>query len=214
LEAIIILAPQLKGSDTPFESEWAPPHFEKLPFLQNYRFWEITVLRNYRFFICTFILQKSLLEAIIILAPQLKWSDTPFDSEWAPPSFEKLPFLLNYRFWQITIFYLYIYTAEERVGGNNYFTTATEMMGYPIRERMGTILFWEITVFAKLPFLRYCRFWQITVFDKLSIFFICTFILQKSLLEAVIILAPQLKWSDTPFESEWAPPYFEKLPFL
>jgi len=65
------------------------PYFEKLPFfLQNYRFCEITVfeklpfLQNYRFgeiidfFNCTFIQQKCLLEAIIALAPQLKWSDT------------------------------------------------------------------------------------------------------------------------------------------
>ena len=97
--AIIILAPQLKWSDTPFDSEWAPPSFEKLPFLLNYRFWQITI-----FFICTYILQKSELEAITILEPQLKWWDTPFESEWEPSSFEKLPFSLNYRFCDIAVF--------------------------------------------------------------------------------------------------------------
>ena len=124
-----------------------------------------------------------------------------------------------------------IYTAEELVGGIYYLSTATQVIVYPIRERMGTTQFWEInvcaklpflqnyrlckiTVFANLPFLRNYRFWEITVFEKLSNFFICIFILQKSLLEAFIILAPQLMWSDTPYESEWAPPYFEKLPFL
>ena len=262
MEAIIILAPQLKWSDTRYECEWASPYFEKLPhfvklpFLRNFRFWEITVfdklsiflyiytaeelvggsyyfstatemigypiwermgtalfreitvfakypfweftvLDKIFFFICTFILQKSLLEAFIILAPQPKWSDTQFECEWAPPYFDKLPLLLNYRFWQnIDFFYLHIYTAEEIVESSYCFSTATEMIGYPIRQPMGTTLFWEITVFANYRF------------------FICTFKLQKSLLEEIIILARQLKWSDTQFECEWAAPYFEKLPHL
>ena len=128
---------------------------------------------------------------------------------WEIIVFAKLPLLRNYRLGQIVnFFYLYVYTAEEPVGGRYYFSTTTETIAYPIRERMDTTLFWEITVYAKLPFF----FFEITVFDKLSIF--CTFTVPKSLLEAFIILAPQLMWSDTPFESEWAPPYFEKLPFL
>ena len=115
----------------------------------------------------------------------------PFESECAPPYFEKLPFfgklpfLRNYRFWQITVFdklsiFLYINTAGELVGGNYNFSTATEIIGYLIRERIGTTLlreitvfenyrFWEITVSAKFPFLRNYRFenfpfWEIVDF--------------------------------------------------
>jgi len=109
LEAIIILAPQLKWSYSHSRANVHHPILRNYRFLENYRFCEITVfdklpfLTNCRFF-CTFILQKSLLKAVIILAPQLKWSDTPFESERAPPYFEKLPFLQNYRFCKINVF--------------------------------------------------------------------------------------------------------------
>ena len=113
--------------------------FRKLPFLQNYHFWEITAFEK------------------------LPFSRTYHF--WEIPDYAKLPFLENYRFWGIIDFIsLQIYTAEGLVGGNYYFSTATDMIGYPIRERMGTTLFWEITVFAKLPFLRNCRFWVIINF--------------------------------------------------
>ena len=145
--------------------------FQKLPFLRNYRFSEITVfaklpfLRNYRFFYLYIYTAEELVWGNYNFSTATKMIGHPIRVRMGTTLVcettvfceitvsEKLPFLRNYGF-----FYLYIYSAEELVGCSYYFSSATEMIAYLIRERMGTILFWDITVFAKIPFLRNFRF--------------------------------------------------------
>ena len=68
----------------------------------------------------------------------------PIKKRMGASLFDKLPILLNYRFWQIPDFFSFVHlTLQYSLLEAIVFSTATTMVEYPI--------FWQFTDFDRLP---------------------------------------------------------------
>jgi len=141
----------------------------------------------------------------------------------------RLPILQNSRFCKIPdfvnfpfFFHLHIYTSVYSLLETTLFSTATVVVEYPIRMRMGASRLCDILDFAKFPILsnsRYCQFPDFAKFPVLStsrFFFICTFMQQYIGCWRHFFLAPQLKWSISPLDASrfWKISDFVKFPIF